>query len=139
MKRLLNLNQTMIFSRLLIILLAGMGLVRSGAFIFIDKEHLRNVSDLYIKMEELLDIQTIGWFLFLFSFVLFLSAFFRGFISQLLLVIGAIVCGTIHILFGMVGVDTANLPSTYYSNLFIGVVQYLVFILGVVELWKNKQ
>lgn len=139
MKRILRLTQREIMSKTLIILLSGLGIARSKAFISTNTEQLKNVSKLYIKMSEIMDIRTIGWLLLIFSFVLLSSSFFKDSVSQILLIIGCAICGTIHILFGMIGVDTANLPSTYYSNILIGVVQYLVLLTGVNELWKTKK
>lgn len=139
MKRILRLTQREVTSKILVILLSGLGIVRSQAFISTNTEQLKNVSKLYIKMSEIMDIETIGWLLFLFSLVLLSSSFFKEGVSQILLIVGCAICGTIHILFGMIGVDTANLPSTYYSNMLIGVVQYLVLLTGVNELWKMKK
>ena len=83
-KRLLQLHPNEIFVKLFVILLAGLGLVRSLNWISARTETLKHVSDLYVKMSKYMDIDTVGWLLFLFSIVLFLSAFFDNITGYIL-------------------------------------------------------
>lgn len=135
----LELHQNEVFVKLLIILLSGLGVTRSYGWITANTQHLKNVSDLYVNMQKYMDIHTIGWFLFLFSILLLLSAFFEGISGYVMLIIGALACGAIRIVFAMISVETANLPSTYYSNMLIGFIQLLVALTGVFAIWKMKR
>ena len=51
-KRLLQLHPNEIFVKLFVILLAGLGLVRSLNWISARTETLKHVSDLYVKMSK---------------------------------------------------------------------------------------
>ncbi|EGS40309.1 hypothetical protein KS414_11265 [Staphylococcus capitis] len=137
-KRLLQLHPNEIFVKLFVILLAGLGLVRSLNWISARTETLKHVSDLYVKMSKYMDIDTVGWLLFLFSIVLFLSAFFDNTTGYILLIVGSVPCGIIHIAFGMISVESANVSSTYYINMLIGFIQILVAINGAFSIWKIK-
>lgn len=85
-----------------------------------------------------MDIRTIGWFLLIFSIIVFLSAFFDAPNGYFMLTVGTLGSGVIHITFAMISVETANVPSTYYINMFIGFIQILVSITGVFAVWKTK-
>lgn len=138
MNRLLKLDIDDMRSNLFVILLAGFGAIRAIEWIVKDVGQLANYSDLYLKMSVYMDIHTIGWFLFLFSIVLFLSIFFESIVSHYLVILGSFVCGSIHLVFGMISVDSADFFTTYYTNMLVGVIQYLLLLTGVIGLWKHK-
>lgn len=138
MKKLLKLHQNEILVKLFVLLLSGLGFLRSFTWITADTNNLKSVSDLYIKMSDYMDIHTIGWFLLIFSIIVFISAFFDAPNGYVMLTIGALGSGVIHITFAMISVETANVASTYYINMLIGFIQILVSLTGVFAAWKTK-
>lgn len=128
-----------LLASLLIILLCAFGVMRGLEFIIRGESSLQEASDIYIKLSQYADIQTIGWLLVIFSIILLCSIFVNGKPAFVFLIIGGIVTGTIHICYGMIAVDTAKVISTYYTTLTIGLYQYILMIIGVIGLWKTAK
>lgn len=125
-------------SKLFVILLSSIGVIRSIDWIITGSHRLKDVSELYIKLSSIVDINILGWLLLVASVILFASQFCNERIESWLVILGGLVCGTIHLLYGMVSVDSSNLATTYYNGLLIAVMQYLLVFTGVVNIWKTK-
>ena len=135
---LVKLNIDNVHSKFFVLFFAGLGFIRGADWIRTENEHLKSVSDIYIKMSEVMDINTLGWLLVLFSVLLFLSLFFDESVESWFCVVGGFVCGTIYLLYGMISVDNSDLAATYYIGFLTAVMDYVIFITGVVNLWKIK-
>jgi|SRR5699024_1789995 len=143
MKKLLvtltNINPYELFSNLLIVLLVGNGILRAWDWITMSTEGLENVSHLYASMSNYLDMNTLGWLFMLFSITLLLSIFFKGATGYTFLVLGALGAGIIHIIFGVIATAGATLFVTYYFMLLCGVIQFILVLVGGMQLWKIRQ
>lgn len=143
MKKLLvslaNINPYELFSNLLIVLLVGNGVLRAWDWITMNTRELENVSHLYVSMSNYLDMNTLGWLFMLFSITLLLSIFFKGATGYIFLVLGALGAGIIHLIFGVISTEGAVLFVTYYFMLLCGVIQFILVIVGGIQLWKIKQ
>ena len=143
MKKLLvnlaNINPYELLSNLLIVLLVANGVLRSWDFIIMDTKTLESVSPLYVTLAQYIDIHALGWLFLLFSLTLFLSIFFKGQTGYIFLVLGALGAGIIHLIFGVVASDGAVLFVTYYFMLLCGVIQFILVLVGGIQLWKIKQ
>ncbi|MBM6628547.1 hypothetical protein JTF04_02545 [Mammaliicoccus vitulinus] len=128
-----------LLSNLLIVLLVSNGVLRSWDFIQMDTRELENVSPLYVTMANYIDIHALGWLFMLFSITLLISIFFKGQISYIFMVLGALGAGVIHIIFGIIATEGAVLFITYYFMLLCGVIQFILVIVGGTQLWKIKQ
>ena len=128
-----------LLSNLLIVLLVSNGVLRSWDFIQMDTGELENVSPLYVTMANYIDIHALGWLFMLFSITLLISIFFKGQISYIFMVLGALGAGVIHIIFGVIATEGAVLFITYYFMLLCGVIQFILVIVGGTQLWKIKQ
>ncbi|WP_305808928.1 hypothetical protein, partial [Staphylococcus epidermidis] len=120
-------------------LLIAFGVMRSLEFIVRGKNSMQNASEIYIKLSKYADIQAIGWFLLTSSIVLLCSVFIKGSTSYVLLIIGGICAGSVHLFYGMVATETARVIATYYTTLTLGLYQYILAGIGVISLWKIKQ
>ena len=134
-----NINPYELFSNLLIVLLVGNGVLRSWDFITMSTVELERVSPLYMTMAQYIDIHALGWLFLLFSITLLLSIFSKGQTGYIFLVLGALGAGIVHLIFGVIATESAILYTTYYFMLLCGVVQFLIFIVGGLQLWKIKQ
>ena len=143
MKKLLvnlaNITPYELLSNLLIVLLVANGVLRSWDFIIMDTKTLESVSPLYVTLAQYIDIHALGWLFLLFSLTLFLSIFFKGQTGYIFLVLGALGAGIIHLIFGVVASDGAVLFVTYYFMLLCGVIQFILVLVGGIQLWKIKQ
>lgn len=128
-----------LLANLLIILLSAFGIMRGIEFIVRGESSLQDASEIYIKLSQYADIQTIGWLLVISSLVLLASIFTKGKPAFVLLIIGGLVTGSIHLMYGMIAVDTAKIISTYYTTLTIGLYQYILAVIGVMGLWKTTK
>ncbi|WP_204236151.1 hypothetical protein [Mammaliicoccus sciuri] len=134
-----NINPYELFSNLLIVLLVGNGVLRSWDFITMSTVELERLSPLYVTMAQYIDIHALGWLFLLFSITLLLSIFFKGQTGYIFLVLGALGASIVHLIFGVIATESAILYTTYYFMLLCGVVQFLIFIVGGIQLWKIKQ
>lgn len=128
-----------LLANLLIVLLSAFGVMRGLEFIVRGESAMQNTSKIYIKLSQYADIQAIGWFLLTASIVLLCSVFIKGNTSYVLLIIGGLCAGSVHLFYGMVATDTAKLIATYYTILTLGLYQYILAGIGVISLWKIKQ
>lgn len=139
MKRyLFNLNTVQIETLMLNIVLSGLGVVRAMAWIGNDREQLINASPIYVSMSKYVDISSAGWLLLISSIFLFMSEFMNEKSNKYMACISAFISGIVHLLFGMISVDHANLPTTYYTELLVGIVLLIVAFLGGVDIWRKK-
>ncbi|WP_204205901.1 hypothetical protein [Mammaliicoccus sciuri] len=143
MKKLLvnlaNINPYELLSNLLIVLLVANGILRSWDFITMSTETIEKVSPLYVSMSHYIDMHALGWLFMLFSITLLLSIFFRGQTSYIFMVLGALGAGCVHIIFGIIATEYAVLFITFYFMLLCGVIQFILVLIGGIQLWKIKQ
>lgn len=137
-QKLLNINSIEIELLLLNIMISGMGVIRSYAWITADEDYLENASPIYIKMSEYMDIQAMGWLLMIASIVLFLSEFMKETAQKYMYVVSTFVGSIIHVVYAMIGVENANIFTTYYTSMLVGIVMFIMFMLGVLDIWKTK-
>ncbi|WP_433912374.1 hypothetical protein [Staphylococcus sp. LKG3-3] len=137
--KLLNINSIEVELLLLNVLTSGMGVIRAYAWIATEKNSLENTSPIYVKMNEYMDIQAMGWLLMIASIVLFLSEFMKETAQKYMYIISTFIGSIVNVLFGMIGVDNANIFTTYYTSMLVGIVMFIMFMLGVLDLWKTKR
>lgn len=137
-QKLLNINSIEIELLLLNIMISGMGVIRSYAWITADEDYLENASPIYIKMSEYMDIQAMGWLLMIASIVLFLSEFMKENAQKYMYIVSTFVGSIIHVVYAMIGVENANIFTTYYTSMLVGIVMFIMFMLGVLDIWKTK-
>lgn len=128
-----------LLANLLIILLSAFGIMRGIEFIVRGESSMQNASEIYIKLSQYADIQAIGWFLLTASIVLLCSVFIKGRTSYVLLIIGGLCAGSVFLFTGMVATQTARVIATYYTNLTLGLYQYILAGIGVISLWKTTK
>lgn len=138
-QKLLNLNTVEVELLLLNIMISGMGVIKGYAWIAADKNYLQDASPIYIKMAKYMDIQAVGWLLLIVSIVLFLSEFMKEKAQQYMFSISTFIGSIIHITYAMIGVGSANIFTTYYTSMLVGIVMFIMFVMGVLELWKTKR
>lgn len=137
--KILNVNTVEIRELLLIVMASGFGVIHAYAWIVSEKEYLKNASDIYKEMEHIVDISAVGWLLLVSSLVLFLSEFMKPKPQKIMVIGSSFICSVIHLLYGMIGVESANIFITYYTNMLVGIIQASIFLTGVIEFWKIKQ
>src|SRR5699024_12168344 len=91
-----------LLANLLIVLLSAFGFMRGLEFIVRGESSMHNASEIYIKLSQYADIQAIGWFLLTASIVLLCSVFIKGRTSCILLIIGGLYAGSVHLFYAMV-------------------------------------
>lgn len=133
-----KINTDVLKSDILLIFLALLGIIRSLEWIDKSIDELKDISPLYTKMSVYFDVQTMGWFLFISSVLIVLSAFLKKFSSSILLIIGASIAGSIHLLFGLLSVKGAEMFTTYYTNLSIAIIEFILVFVGVIKIWKKQ-
>ena len=137
-QKLLNINTTEVELLLLNIMISGMGAIRSYAWIAADRDYLEDASPIYAKMAQYTDIQAVGWLLFIVSIILFLSEFMKEKAQQYMYVVSTFIGGIINIAYAMIGVGNANIFTTYYTSMLVGIIMFIMFMLGVLNIWKTK-
>lgn len=133
-----KINTDVLKADILLIFLALLGIIRSLEWIDKSIDELKDISPLYTKMSVYFDVQTMGWFLFTSSLLIVLSVFLKRYSSSILLIIGASIAGSIHLLFGLLSVNGAEMFTTYYTNLSIAIIQFILVFVGVIKLWKKQ-
>lgn len=128
-----------LLANLLIVLLSAFGVMRGLELIVRGESAMQDASKIYIELSQYADIQAIGWFLLTASIVLLCSVFIRGNTSYVLLIIGGLCAGSVHLFYGMVATESAKVIATYYTTLTLGLYQYILAGIGVISLWKIKQ
>lgn len=128
-----------LLAKLLIILLSAFGIMRGSEMVIRGENSMQNAAKLYIKLSEYVDIQSIGWLLLSSSLLLAISVFTEGTITFLLLTIGGLTTGTVHIFYGLVAVEGAKVVATYYTTLTLGIYEYIICAVGVMGLWKTNK
>ena len=126
-------------ANLLIVLVSVLGFMRGLEWVVRSNEVLKDSSDIYIKLSQFMDINTLGWLLIIGSIVLFISVFVKKETGYILLVIGGFSVGTCFLMYGMISVETATLLSTYYTMISIGLYDYVIASIGGIALWKIKK
>lgn len=137
-QKLLNINSVEVELLLFNIMISGMGVIRSYAWIAADRDYLEDASPIYVKMAEYTDIQALGWLLFIVSIILFLSEFMKEKAQQYMFVVSTFIGGIINIAYAMIGVGNANIFTTYYTSMLVGIIMLIMFMLGVLNIWKTK-
>lgn len=137
-QKLLNINTVEVELLLLNIIISGMGVIKGYAWIAADKDYLQDASPIYVKMAEYLDIQAMGWLLLIVSIVLFLSEFMKEKAQQYMFAISTFIGSIINITYAMIGVGSANIFTTYYTSMLVGIVMFIMFVMGVLNIWKTK-
>lgn len=115
-----------------------MGVIKGYAWIAADKDYLQHASPIYVKMAKYMDIQAMGWLLLIVSIVLFLSEFMKEKAQQYMFVISTFIGSIINITYAMIGVENANIFTTYYTSMLVGIVMFIMFMLGVLNIWRTK-
>ncbi|MGW7919161.1 hypothetical protein ACWEXK_12120 [Staphylococcus xylosus] len=136
--KVLSINTYQIELLLLNVVLSGIGVIRAMAWISNDDEHLINASPIYINMSKHVEISSVGWLLLISSLFLFMSEFMKEKASKYMSCISAFISGIIHLMFGMMSVDHASLPTTYYTEMLVGIILLIVAFLGGVDLWRKN-
>lgn len=138
-QKLLNINTVEVELLLLNIMISGMGMIKSYAWIAADEDYLEDASLIYVKMAHYIDVQAMGWLLMIASIVLFLSEFMKEKAQQYMFVISTFIGSVINITYAMIGVGSANIFTTYYTSMLVGIIMFIMFMLGVLDLWKTKR
>lgn len=137
-QKLLNINTVEVELLLLNIMISGMGMIKGYAWVVSDKDYLEDASPIYVKMAKYMDIQAMGWLLLIVSIVLFLSEFMKEKAQQYMFVISTFIGSVINITYAMIGVGSANIFTTYYTSMLVGIIMFIMFMLGVLNIWKTK-
>ena len=133
-----KINTSDLMSNLLLLLLAVTGWIRSLEWIDKTVDELEKISPLYTKISLYFDIQTMGWFMLIGSFILIAAMFLDGKAYAIFIVLGNSLSGFIHILFGLLSVSGAEMFTTYYINLSVGIIQIILVAIGVLILCKKQ-
>lgn len=128
-----------LLANLLIVLLSAMSAMRGLEFIIRGEKALQNASQLYIKLSQYIDIQSMGWGLLVGSLILLASVFTKGNTAFVFMIIGGGTLSLIFLFHGMVAVDSAKVISTYYTSLTLSIYQFIIFGIGVYGLWKTHK
>lgn len=128
-----------LLANLLIVLLGAMGLMRGAELIIRSENSLQRSARLYTELSQYVNLQSIGWFLVTASIVLITSVFVKGRTAYILMLIGGICAGSVHIFYGLVATEGAKVVATYYTTLTIGIYQYIIATVGVMGIWKNSK
>lgn len=128
-----------LMANLLIVLVSLLGFIRGMEWIVRSSHSLQQSSDIYITINQYMDIQSLGWLLVIASIVLFSAVFIKGSSAYISMIIGGIGIGTIFLFYGLVTVEAATLISTYYTMLTVSIYGYLLAGIGASALWKIKR
>lgn len=123
----------------LIVLLSAFGFMRGSEFITRGEKSLQNASELYVKLSQYIDIQSMGWGLLLGSIILLGAVFNKNKTAFILMIIGGAITASIHMFYGLVAVEGAKVIATYYTTLTISIYEFLICGIGVYGLWKNNK
>lgn len=124
----------------LLILSTGVsGIIKSSEWINSAPTKFQSVTPFYRNINQMIDLQTVGWFLLISSLLLLSSVFIRTPNEHRLMIIGGLSSGIIYFIYGILAVDQATLYTTYYNNLINGWVQILIAGMGAISLWKTKK
>lgn len=123
----------------LIVLLSAFGFMRGSEFITRGEMSLQNASELYVKLSQYIDIQSMGWGLLLGSIILLGAVFNKNKTAFILMIIGGAITASIHMFYGLVAVEGAKVIATYYTTLTISIYEFLICGIGVYGLWKNNK
>lgn len=134
----LHVNEIM--AQAFIVLLIALTGIRGYEWIIKGINELKEVSPLYIQMQSVIDIQTLGWFLIISAICLTVSIFAeKNEYIYINFIIGGLIGSTTHLFFGMASVGSAGLFTTYYSALIMAFALLILALIGVLGLWKKKQ
>lgn len=125
-----------LMANLLIVLIAAMAIMRGFELIVRSPSSLEAASNIYIAIGSVMDLQTFGSLLVLSASILLTSVFFRGAVSYVMMVMGALGVGFLHVLYGMASSESAKLVATYYTTTTIGIFAFIVATIGGVALWQ---
>ena len=125
-----------LMANLLIVLIAALALMRGFELAVRSPISMKDASNIYIEISKVMDLQSFGYLLLFFAIILLVSVFFRGISSYILMVIGSLGVGTLHILYGMASSETAKLIATYYTTTTIGIFAFIVATIGGIALWQ---
>lgn len=128
-----------IMSNLLILLLSILGLIRAIEWIGRSNEALVKASKIYVTINQIVDIQSLGWLMLISSLVLLSTIFIPGRIKYVSMLIGSASVGFIFLFYGMASTEFANLIATYYTFVTLGLYGLLLSGIGGIALWKTKQ
>lgn len=128
-----------LLAQLLIILLASFGIMRAFEWISRSTAELKHASDIFVGLNQYVDIQTTGWLLLLGSLILLTSVFIRGRAAYILMILGSLIFGFIHLFYAGVASQSALLLETVYRANTLGVFGLLVAGIGVWALWQTMK
>ena len=126
-------------SNLLILLISILGAIRGFEWITRDSETLVKASKIYLTIAQVMDIQTLGWFMLISAAVMASTIFISGRVRYVSMVIGGFATGSIFLFYGMASTEFANLIATYYTFISIGLYGYILCGLGVIALWRTRK
>lgn len=132
-------QQKIIMANLAILMIVVMSGMRAFEWLTRSTEKLEQLSDIYIVMSHVMDIQSAGWLLLIFSLTLGASIFVRGRGGQLLLIIGGSGVGLMMTFYSMVASANALLFATSYTVGTLGVAALIVAVLGGISLWRTRE
>lgn len=135
-KRKISLHE--LLANLFIILVAALGGIRGLEWMISDSSKLGTVAKLYDFMSNIADIQSLGLTLFISSILIFVSAFLKGRIAYIFLLLGGLNGAFIHYIYALASIEGANLFTTYYSALVLAASQLILALVGGIMLWKKK-
>lgn len=115
------------------------GIIKSSEWINAAPTKFQSVTAFYRSINQIIDLQTVGWFLLISSLLLLSSVFIRTPNEYRLMILGGLFSGIIYFIYGILAVDQATLYTTYYNNLLNGWVQILIAGMGAISLWKTKK
>ena len=131
-------KQNQLLANLLILLIVAMGFVRAFEWIIRSSDKLEQLSDIYIAMSHVVDINSAGWLLMVSCIVLGLSMFSRGIIANYFMLVGGTMTGIILTIYAMIASENALLLATSYSIGTVGLMAFTVAIIGGVAIWKTR-
>lgn len=125
-----------LMANLLVVLIASMAMMRGLELAMRAPASLKDASSIYIEIAKVMDLQTFGLMLVLFSVILLTSVFFRGTVSYIMMVMGSLGVGFLHVIYGMASSESAKLVATYYTTTTIGIFAFIVATIGGIALWQ---
>lgn len=128
-----------LLAKLLIVLLSAFGIMRGSEWIVRGEASMKNASKLYIELSQYVDLKSLGWLLVIFSIMLLISVFISSVPAFVLMAISGLVVGSIHVFYGIIATEGAKVVATYYTTLTLGIYQYIICAVGVINLWKIKR
>lgn len=132
-----TINAQELFSNLFIILVASLTLIRGIEWIVTDYQYLTNVSNIYLAIEDYINLQTFGWLLVISSVNLVCATLSKKIEIYYFLAMGGFVGAISQLFYAMISIDHAQLFSTYYTALVLAFAQFILFFIGVVGIWKK--